>query len=296
MVNRLCNDRWQAHVRTLHHGRLREMKGTNQLTGTNAFIKMDHSEPMTMSMKHMKHKLKKVQLEEENYMRIEYENRLLLEKMSKIMGSGRSRADAFPFRSTLQIRPGYRLDATMTPVIDTRNDQMPKSLNREYRIRELKRITAENNALLNRIQNTDSIMSARMLEDKHKQDKVYLKNIRSREVMKSIRKVPTLSLRGVMELNGSKNFGLYAPGTFTRRSRPAAPSEEPSAAEAEEAPAPAEGEEGAEGAEAEAAAEGAEGEEGAEAEAAAEGAEAEGAAEGEEAEAAAEGEEAAPAE
>ena len=58
---------------------------------------------------------------------IELENRVLLEKMSKIMrmdpGDARSchgghHTEQFPFRSILQIKPGIRVDMTQYPMID----------------------------------------------------------------------------------------------------------------------------------------------------------------------------------
>jgi hypothetical protein len=46
---------------------------------------LDNSTPASMSMPHLQLKQKKAQLEEERFAQIELENRILLEKMSKIM-------------------------------------------------------------------------------------------------------------------------------------------------------------------------------------------------------------------
>jgi E3 ubiquitin-protein ligase TRIP12 len=74
---------------------------------------------------HLHLKLKKLQLEEERLATIERDNRILLEKMSHIMRTkGR---------------------------VDNANDYEYKSLNREKRMRELLRVTQENQNILKRI-------------------------------------------------------------------------------------------------------------------------------------------------
>jgi len=84
---------------------------------------VDTKPPRTYMHLHLK--LKKLQLEEERLSTIERDNRILLEKMSHIMRTkGR---------------------------VDNRNNYEYKSLNREKRMRELLRVTKENQEILKRI-------------------------------------------------------------------------------------------------------------------------------------------------
>lgn len=85
---------------------------------------IDNGAPKTYMHLHVK--LKKIQLEEERLAVIERDNRMLLEKMSKIM------------RTQGQV--------------DHRNEYEHKSINRRTRQYELLRITQENQAILKRIQ------------------------------------------------------------------------------------------------------------------------------------------------
>ncbi len=87
--------------------------------------------------------------------------------MSKIMQQnpttarsalGGRHSEQFPFRSTLQLKPGVRLDTCHYPVLNTRNYYPLKSLNREFRLRELKRITSENQVPLSYHQSHDKVL------------------------------------------------------------------------------------------------------------------------------------------
>lgn len=87
---------------------------------------------------HLQVKLKKIQLEEERAAQIEHDNRLLLTKMAKILGT--------------------------KGAIDNRNTSEFKSLDRERRQRELVRIARENQAMLKRIQAKKPSITAASLE------------------------------------------------------------------------------------------------------------------------------------
>eukprot|EP00976_Prorocentrum_cordatum_P020853 423671-Prorocentrum_minimum.AAC.2 len=187
--NRLCNDKEVERCQKLHRDRLRNMHSTAH---DPRITTLDNSTPASMQMPHLQLKQKKAQLEEERFAQIELENRILLEKMSKIMrqdpGDARSahgghHTEQFPFRSTLQLKPGIRIDMTQYPMLDSRNFIAPKSLNREQRLRELKRITSENQAMLRRIQSREPFYDHKKWEEERVRDLQYLKNIRSREVM-----------------------------------------------------------------------------------------------------------------
>lgn len=187
--NRLCNDRWVERCQRIHREKLANM----QSTATDPRLTtLDNTMPITLKMQHLHLKQKKAQLEEERFAQIELENRVLLEKMSKIMrqdptearsAQGSRNSEQFPFRSILQLKPGMRIDTAQYPVIDTRNYYPPKSLNREYRLRELKRITSENQSMLQRIQSREPFYDHKKWEKEREMDLQYLANIRSREVM-----------------------------------------------------------------------------------------------------------------
>jgi len=210
---------------------------------------LDNSTPITMRMPHLQLKQKKVQLEEERFAQIELENRVLLEKMSKIMrqdpgdarsSHGGSHTEQFLFRSTLQLKPGVRIDMTQYPMLDSRNFIPPKSLNREYRLRELKRITAENQSMLRRIQSREPFYDHRKWEDERERDLQYLNNIRNREVMSLSGRLKATSLP---PLDKSSDFhaSAEAPPPAEVDGTAAPPAFEPEATATMEAePAPAE--------------------------------------------------------
>ncbi|KAJ1618219.1 hypothetical protein T492DRAFT_580192, partial [Pavlovales sp. CCMP2436] len=77
---------------------------------------------------HLRKNLKRATAEDERFRHIELENRVLLSKMSTIMGQNRS-----PFDGTLEFQPG------------------PRSLNHGLRRTELQRIARENEGMVRRI-------------------------------------------------------------------------------------------------------------------------------------------------
>jgi len=232
--NRLCNDRWVERCQRIHREKLQGMQST---AADPRLTTLDNTMPITLKMQHLHLKQKKAQLEEERFAQIELENRVLLEKMSKIMrqdptearsSQGARNSEQFPFRSTLQLKPGVRIDTAQYPVIDSRNYYPPKSLNREYRLRELKRITNENQSMLQRIQSREPFYDHKKWEKEREQDLLYLANIRSREVM-------TLSQKftGLPPLPHSPTMRSSAPAfESTTASAPAEAETAPEAAEA----------------------------------------------------------------
>jgi hypothetical protein len=199
--NRITHDKWVRSQQQHHRDRIKNMKSTCH---DPRMTQLDNSCPATLQMPHLQLKQKKAQMEEERFAKIELENRVLLEKMSKIMrmdpGDARSchgghHTEQFPFRSILQIKPGIRVDMTQYPMIDSRNFYAPKSLNRESRLRELKRITAENQGMLRRIQSREPYYDHKKWEADRLTQLKYLDNCRSREI-DSLRKSMTKSSRG----------------------------------------------------------------------------------------------------
>lgn len=223
--NRLCSERWVERCQTLHRHKLQTMRSTADDPRMTA---LDNTQPITMQMPHLQLKQKKAQLEEERFAQIELENRVLLEKMSKIMrqdpGDARSshgghHTEQFPFRSTLQLKPGVRIDMTQYPMLDSRNFVAPKSLNREARLRELKRITSENQSMLRRIQSREPYYDHHKWEEDRITNLGYLKNIRNREVASLTDRLRASSLP---PLNQKTYPPMTAPGhleTNTSKSR-----------------------------------------------------------------------------
>lgn len=110
--NKLLQQRWDNKYYNEHRRMVLEARPM-----------VDTKPPQTFMHLHLK--LKKLQLEEERLATIERDNRILLEKMSFVM---RTRGR-----------------------IDNRNNYEYKSLNREKRMRELLRVTQENQEILKRI-------------------------------------------------------------------------------------------------------------------------------------------------
>lgn len=110
---------------------------------------VDTKPPQTYMHLHLK--LKKLQLEEERLATIERDNRILLEKMSYIM---RTRGR-----------------------IDNKNNYEYKSLNREKRMRELLRVTQENQDILKRITARKPEYDHRKWEDDWQNNQEYMDSI-----------------------------------------------------------------------------------------------------------------------
>lgn len=166
--SKLCNERWVQHCHKLHVERLKKMKPS-----------IDNNAPKEYS--HLTTRAKKQQLLEERYMEIELENRHLLEKMSRItQSSATQEARPYLHRSTFQFKPGMRFDGNGVPKLDTIRiapNGVPASLNREARKRELRRITAANLQLLERIQGLEAVYSNAKLEKSYIQSLEYAANV-----------------------------------------------------------------------------------------------------------------------
>jgi len=115
--NKLCNQRWVDRCQQLHRMRLNSIKPA-----------IDNIPPRRY--KHLFQNLKKAQLEDERNMEIERENRLLLEKMSMIMESGRPEMAS---ANTTEFAPGTRLDRHQYPMVDHYKKLEHRSLNKEAR-------------------------------------------------------------------------------------------------------------------------------------------------------------------
>eukprot|EP00912_Choanoflagellata_sp_UC4_P001816 UC4_evm6s1162 len=137
--SKLLAKHWDDELYSRHRKRVKNQKSC-----------IDNKPPRTYMHLHLK--LKKLQLEEERLATIERDNRILLEKMSRIMRSGGA--------------------------IDNRNDYEHKSLNKSARQRELLRITHENQAILKRIQTREPAYHYEQWEDEYTVQEGYAANIR----------------------------------------------------------------------------------------------------------------------
>lgn len=157
--------RWVEHVQDIHYRRLAEIRARNVRPnangnnwGTRNYAGVtDQKQP---SYPHLRANLKRAQKEDERFMQIEWENRVLLMKMSSIMAQVPS-----PFDRTLEFQPGVRLGPNQYPMIDqyVSNEHIAprrpgsgviegRSLNYGLRKSELVKILHENGQIVRRIQ------------------------------------------------------------------------------------------------------------------------------------------------
>ncbi|GLD94472.1 hypothetical protein PINS_up003083 [Pythium insidiosum] len=139
-LNKHTDSRYYQKCQEIHRQKLHTIKSS-----------IDNSEPHRPL--HLRKNLKKEQLKEERYAEIERENRILLEKMSHIMQS---------------------------ETLDNKNQSLAysHSLNKEQRKRELQKITAENQAILRRIQMREPTYDHLQWAEEAKQNDKYALNIR----------------------------------------------------------------------------------------------------------------------
>lgn len=136
-ANKIIERKTLERNRVLHEKKLQEMK-----------CSIDRDVPSTFG--NLKYNPKKIQMQEEKISEIEKDNRLLLEKLTHIMKDPRQ---------------------------NTSNNFRVKSLNRDYRKRELVKITIENQAILKRIQDKKSSYNRQDWNESRKKAEGYLKNI-----------------------------------------------------------------------------------------------------------------------
>ena len=140
-ANKHLDDKWVKHCQGLHRRKLKEMRPA-----------IDNKPPPRYI--HLEQNLKKQQMDEERYSQIERENYLLLDKMSYIM-------------THPQLLDEKYMGAPVT---------FGKSLNKDFRKRELMRITEENLQILRRIQHKEPYYNHLEWEEKSRRDEEYLRN------------------------------------------------------------------------------------------------------------------------
>lgn len=135
--NRVLSRKWEEREQAFHYERLKSIRAT-----------LDTAKPFPGPG--TRAKSKKEQMEEDRVLEIEQENRKLLERMSAIITA----------KSSVQTAAGRG-----------------KSLNREFRKKELTRVTLENQALLKRLQNRQSSYSTEQWRQDRKETERLLRNI-----------------------------------------------------------------------------------------------------------------------
>eukprot|EP01086_Lenisia_limosa_P001138 TRINITY_DN12066_c0_g1_i1.p1 TRINITY_DN12066_c0_g1~~TRINITY_DN12066_c0_g1_i1.p1 ORF type:complete len:207 (-),score=45.98 TRINITY_DN12066_c0_g1_i1:30-650(-) len=138
-ASKILSKKWEQDRYEAHRKKLRDIRPM-----------VDNKAPKRQT--HLESKLKKLQLEEERLATIERDNRILLEKMSNIMQTGKGPTAAAP-----------------APKV--------QSLNQVHRRQEVDRITKENQAILKRIQEKEPHYSHLQWEEDRKKNEVYLNNI-----------------------------------------------------------------------------------------------------------------------
>ena len=127
----LSKKREIANCQKIHAQKLDAIKGRKAGSGT-----LDNRLPETAKMKHLKLKLKKLQLQEDRYNEIEHENKLLLQKMARIITT-HDKSDYAPSEAPYA-----------------------KSLNAISRKWELVKVSKENQAILARLEATKPTFDA----------------------------------------------------------------------------------------------------------------------------------------
>eukprot|EP00948_MAST-09A_sp_MAST-9A-sp1_P003571 g3571.t1 len=146
--SKICQRFELIRNRRIHEQKLNEIGRRKRGTGT-----LDNKAPKTTRMKHLKNKAKKEQMLEEQFSRIEKENRLLLKKMTEIMSQP----------------PAYVKKQRKTPAF--------RSLNTTHRRREILRINQENQALMKRIKSVKPQYDHKVWERQSKVQHNYAKSI-----------------------------------------------------------------------------------------------------------------------
>jgi hypothetical protein len=141
---------------------------------------------------HLRNNPKRLQIQDDRFVEIERENRLLLQKMSALLSTDVVSPDA----GTMEFAPGVRLNKFQLPVIDhgisvnpsfpqPGQARPPESLNREARRREFERITRENRGIVSRIQGRTTYYPNRHWEE-HSREHDRLLSLSSRPTVGSV--------------------------------------------------------------------------------------------------------------
>lgn len=137
--NKLCAKREEQRRHEHHRDRVKNMRP-----------QVDTKEPKVCQFDHIRNNLKREQMLEERYTQIDRENMTLLKKMSDIMK-----------------HPTFSVP---------KEPKGPVSLNRDFRKKDLIRITQENQHILKRIQQAQPVYNHVAWEESHRMNAGYLRN------------------------------------------------------------------------------------------------------------------------
>ncbi|EQC41414.1 hypothetical protein SDRG_01383 [Saprolegnia diclina VS20] len=172
--NRVCYERDVLKAQKLHQERLRSMQSSTFSPAANT---LDNSPPKHYA--HLDARLKTAQLKQERYQQIFEENQHLVRKMTRIVAT-------HPTERAVEFRPGMRLTAEQTPMLDSylsphslsRGCAIEKgSMNSGFRQREHEKIEAENRKMLARLTNKKSAYSALRWDQEYKESLVRFKHV-----------------------------------------------------------------------------------------------------------------------
>lgn len=141
VMNKACTERIRKKEHDAHKARIKSMKP-----------QIDTTVPMVCHLDHLRNNLKREQLLEDRYYQIDRDNKILLQKMSEMMSK----------------------KTHMSGAAD-RASSSPASLGRDGRKHELMRITKENQAILNRIQQAQPVYNHVAWEESYKKSGDYLR-------------------------------------------------------------------------------------------------------------------------
>jgi len=155
--NRTCNQKVIDRNYALHQKRLKNIKSISSET-----LKLqNHDSEVIKTASYLRNHNKKKEVQnEEYYVRVERDNRILLEKMADIVNN--------KMRNTL---------SNFTPPPPQKTMFKTKSLNQIVRKKEIVRITSDNYGVLNRIQQQESAYDVKGWEKDFKTKEKYLQNI-----------------------------------------------------------------------------------------------------------------------
>ena len=173
-VNKLCYQRDVDNRQRIHKNKLATMRPTSKSNSKSA---LDNNRPMRQ--RHLELNLKQRQMDDEQYTKIEHENRILMEKMYGIM---KTKKDP----RSIEFSPGLRIDSNQGPMVDcylSKRSNYPgqsvklNSLNTDSRRRDYMRIMEENMSILKRIQDRKPNYVRKQWTEERSKVEGYLKNI-----------------------------------------------------------------------------------------------------------------------
>lgn len=167
---------WDEYVHDLHQLRLKHVRAD-----VKEFMKTPRSLAIHKRMRKARgRKARREAVQEERYLEIERANRALLNRLSDVMR-----------------KPGDVVSMVQASMVQSGNTH--KTLNQGYRKKEMKRIDAENEKLITRIESGESTYSRKAwASDRRKQEK-YLKNLsryRNGPQSTAMRTAPRMKKRG----------------------------------------------------------------------------------------------------